>query len=35
MVNHFCHCIRQGELLPPAENGLANMQVLEQALAIA
>ncbi len=35
MVDHFCHCIRQGELLRPAENGLANMQVLEQALAIA
>jgi hypothetical protein len=26
MVNHFCHCIRQGELLPPRKTGLANMR---------
>ncbi|MBX3441130.1 MAG: Gfo/Idh/MocA family oxidoreductase [Planctomyces sp.] len=32
-VNDFCDSIAAGRLLPPAENGLANMRVLEQALA--
>jgi predicted dehydrogenase len=29
---HFCQSVRAGRLLPPAEDGLANMRVLERAL---
>jgi predicted dehydrogenase len=31
-LRHFCHSIREGSLLPPAENGLDNMIVLERIL---
>lgn len=31
-VTDFCRAIEAGRLVPPAENGLANMHVLEQAL---
>jgi predicted dehydrogenase len=34
-VRDFCASIAAGRLLPPAEEGVANMQVLEQALQMA
>lgn len=34
-LEHFCRSVRQGHLLAPAEDGVANMHVLDQALNIA
>ncbi len=28
-IEHFSHCVEEGRLLPPAENGLANMKVID------